>query len=126
VLVATPMVHGGGLTMLVACIRFDIPMVILERFDPDAALDAVEAHYCSWMLGLLFMFAEMAKRQRVRPRRIGSLRRGRRAAGPRTPCRRRLLDGTGPDREPEIALGKVDRRAALAILLSGSISGSRG
>src|SRR5262249_22465989 len=39
---AVPMMHVGGLATMLGCIRFGMPMVLLERFDPDAVLDAIE------------------------------------------------------------------------------------
>jgi len=74
VLHALPMVHTAGLATLLGCIRFGAPIVLLERFDPDLALDAIEAHRCSWILGLPFMFTELLQRQQERPREVGSLR----------------------------------------------------
>jgi long-chain acyl-CoA synthetase len=70
---ACPMVHGSGFLTFLACVRFGAPMALLERFDPDAALNAIEAHRCTWMLGLPFMFQVMLERQVVQPRKIGSL-----------------------------------------------------
>lgn len=71
---ALPMVHSGGFMTLLACIRYGAPMVMVECFDADAVLDAIETHRCSWMLGLPFMFVEMMRRQRGQPRQVGTLR----------------------------------------------------
>lgn len=49
-------------------------MVMVERFDPDAVLNQIELHGCTWMLGLPFMYAALVERQRKRPRRLSSLR----------------------------------------------------
>jgi long-chain acyl-CoA synthetase len=49
-------------------------MVIVERFDPDAGLDRIEAHGCTWMVGLLFMYDALLERQRNQPRKVSSLR----------------------------------------------------
>jgi long-chain acyl-CoA synthetase len=70
---ALPMVHAAGLVMCLDCIRHGSPMVLLERFDADAVLDAVARHRCNWMPGLPFMFAEMAMRQKARRRDVASL-----------------------------------------------------
>jgi acyl-CoA synthetase (AMP-forming)/AMP-acid ligase II len=72
--VATPMVHASGFMTYLACIRYGVPMVLLDRFCPDAVLDAIEAHRCTWMLGLAFMYQAMLERQRARPRQADSLR----------------------------------------------------
>src|SRR5260221_14127764 len=47
---AVPMVHASGLFTMLACIRFSLPFVLLERFDPDVLLDAIERHQCTWVL----------------------------------------------------------------------------
>ena len=73
VLLALPMVHGAGFTLFIACIHLGAQVTLLERFEADAVLDAIEAHRCDWMLGLPFMFAEMLKRQRDCPRNVSSL-----------------------------------------------------
>jgi long-chain acyl-CoA synthetase len=69
-----PMVHGSGLFTMLACIRFGVPFVLLERFDPDAILDAIERHHCTWVIGLPFMFAALLHHQRARARNVDSLR----------------------------------------------------
>jgi len=72
--VATPMVHASGFMTYLACIQHGVPMVLLDRFCPDAVLDAIETHRCTWMLGLAFMYHAMLERQRARPRQADSLR----------------------------------------------------
>jgi long-chain acyl-CoA synthetase/feruloyl-CoA synthase len=47
---------------------------LLERFDPDAVLDAIEVHRCDWLLGLPFMFHALLQRQKEHPRKTDSLR----------------------------------------------------
>ena len=69
-----PMVHGSGLFTLLACMRFGVPFVLLERFDPDAVLDAIERHRCTWIMGLPFMFGALLHQQRARARNVESLR----------------------------------------------------
>jgi long-chain acyl-CoA synthetase len=49
-------------------------MVLFERFDADAVLDAIEPQRCSWMVGLPFMFIELLARQRRQTRNVDSLR----------------------------------------------------
>ena len=73
-IVACPMVHASGFFMFFGCVRFGAPMILLERFDPDAVLDAIELHRCSWLLGLPFMFAAILESQRMRTRKVDSLR----------------------------------------------------
>ena len=74
VLNSCPMVHGTGLYTFLAAMNFGVTMVMVERFDPDAVLDAIELHGCTWMLGLPFMYHALLERQRNRPRKVGSLR----------------------------------------------------
>jgi acyl-CoA synthetase (AMP-forming)/AMP-acid ligase II len=71
---ACPMVHGSGLFTMLACIRFGAPFVLLERFDADALLDAVERNRCTWVLGLPFMFVALLHHQQARARNVDSLR----------------------------------------------------
>ena len=74
VLNACPMVHGTGLFTLLRSVNCGVPMVMVERFDPDAVLDRIESHGCTWMLGLPFMYDALLERQRKQPRKVGSLR----------------------------------------------------
>lgn len=71
---ASPMAHAGGLFPFLASLYCACPMVILERFDADAVLDAIEEHRCSWIRGLPLMFAAVMECQRLRPRDVRSLR----------------------------------------------------
>ena len=43
VALAAPMVHASGLFMMLACIRFGAPFVLLERFDPETLLVDTDA-----------------------------------------------------------------------------------
>jgi long-chain acyl-CoA synthetase len=69
-----PMVHASGLFTMLACIRLGVPFVLFERFDPDAILDAIERHRCTWVIGLPFMFAALLRHQRARARNVDSIR----------------------------------------------------
>jgi long-chain acyl-CoA synthetase len=71
---ACPMVHGTGLFTLLLSVNHGAPMVMVERFDPDAVLDLIELHGCTWMLGLPFMYDALLERQRKLPRKVSSLR----------------------------------------------------
>jgi len=44
-----PMVHSSGLFTMLAFLRFGVPFVLCERFDPNALLDAMERHRCTWL-----------------------------------------------------------------------------
>jgi long-chain acyl-CoA synthetase len=73
ILNSCPMVHGLGLSIFLASVNFGAAMVLVERFDPDAVLDQIELHECTWMLGLPFMYEALLERQRRRPRNVNSL-----------------------------------------------------
>jgi acyl-CoA synthetase (AMP-forming)/AMP-acid ligase II len=73
-ILSSPFVHSSAFFTFLGCIRLGAPMILLERFDPDAVLDAIEAYRCTWMRGLPFMFAAMLESQRARPRKVDSLR----------------------------------------------------
>jgi acyl-CoA synthetase (AMP-forming)/AMP-acid ligase II len=72
--IALPLVHGFGLFLFLACLRFGAPVVLLERFDPDAVLDAIERHRCTWLPGVPAMFGALLERQRARARNVRSLK----------------------------------------------------
>jgi long-chain acyl-CoA synthetase len=69
-----PMVHCSGLGVMLGSIRFGARMILLERFDPDAALDAIAANRCTWVIGLPFMYADMVQCQSMHPRNVASLK----------------------------------------------------
>lgn len=73
-LVAMPLVHVAALVSSIYCIEIGVPMTLLERFDADAVLDAIELDGCSWMIGTPVMFAEMIARQRASSRDLSTLR----------------------------------------------------
>jgi len=71
---ALPLVHMSGLSTFLAYMRFGVPIILQERFDADAALDAIETHRCTWLVGLPATIAELLRSQRERPRDLTSLR----------------------------------------------------
>ena len=68
-----PLVHSAGFFVTLACLRFGSIMVLVERFDADAVLTAIESYHGTWMLGLPVMFVELLRRQRSQPRLVDSL-----------------------------------------------------
>lgn len=72
--IALPLVHGFGLFLFLACLRFGAPIILLERFDPDAVLDATERHRCTWLPGTPAMFGALLECQRARARNVRSLK----------------------------------------------------
>jgi long-chain acyl-CoA synthetase len=73
-IVMVPMVHVTGFVSLLGCFRHGAPMVLLERFDPDAVLDAIERFQGAWLVGMPFMFAALVNGQLKQPRNVRSLR----------------------------------------------------
>jgi long-chain acyl-CoA synthetase len=65
--------HVGGLATFLGCVRFGMPMILFERFDPDALLDAIEPRRCSWLIGVPVMYAAIVENQRMRPRCVDTL-----------------------------------------------------
>ncbi len=72
-IIACPMMHASGFFCALTCLSSDAVTVLLERFEPDVVLDAVEHYRASWLVGLPFMAGELVRRQRVQPRNIESL-----------------------------------------------------
>jgi long-chain acyl-CoA synthetase len=69
-----PMAHMSGLISFLAYIQFGIPFILLESFDADTVLDAIERHRCTWCLAFPAQYAALLERQLVRPRNLASLR----------------------------------------------------
>jgi long-chain acyl-CoA synthetase len=74
ILAASSLLHANGFLALVTSIRCGATAVMLERFNADAALEAIEKHRCTWMTGFPFMYADMVRSQRCAPRAVASLR----------------------------------------------------
>ncbi|HEX3402101.1 MAG TPA: AMP-binding protein [Acetobacteraceae bacterium] len=72
--IALPLADGFGLFLFLACLRFGVTIVFVERFDPDAVLDAIERHGCTWLPGVPAMFGALLERQRARARNVRSLK----------------------------------------------------
>src|SRR5216684_12571 len=69
-----PLAHMSGLITLLSFIEFGAPFVLLESFDADTVLDAIERHRCTWCLGFPAQYAAMLGCQLARPRNLTSLR----------------------------------------------------
>ena len=72
-LVAAPMFHAAGTIGALSIIWNAGSHVFLERFDPGAALDLIEAHRVTATLVVPTMLAALAEEQRRRPRDVSSL-----------------------------------------------------
>jgi long-chain acyl-CoA synthetase len=68
-----PMMHVSGLWVVMTALREGSPLVLLPRFEPGAALDAIERFGCTTMGGLPTMLLTMVEEQARRPRRITTL-----------------------------------------------------
>jgi len=68
-----PMMHVSGLWVVITALREGSPVVLLPRFEPGAALDAIERFGCTTMGGLPTMLLSMVEEQARRPRRITTL-----------------------------------------------------
>ena len=69
-----PAAHMSGLISLLAYIQSGIPFVLLESFDADTVLDAIERHRCTSCIGFPAQYAAMLESQWTRPRDLTSLR----------------------------------------------------
>jgi long-chain acyl-CoA synthetase len=69
-----PLAHMSGLITLLSFIQFGAPFVLLESFDADTVLDAIECHRCTWCIGFPAQYAAMLAGQLARPRDLSSLR----------------------------------------------------
>jgi long-chain acyl-CoA synthetase len=69
-----PMAHISGLMLLLSSIAAGVPLILLERFDADTVLDAIERHHCTRCFGFPAQYAALLDRQRARPRNLASLR----------------------------------------------------
>jgi long-chain acyl-CoA synthetase len=69
-----PMMHISGLLLLAMTLHEGSPMVLLPKFEPAAALDAIERFGCTTAGGLPTMILSMVEEQACRPRRVATLR----------------------------------------------------
>jgi long-chain acyl-CoA synthetase len=72
-LIATPMMHAAGLFTALTTLATDGTCVLMDRFEPAAALDLIELHRCTMLMWLPFMYAEAIAQQVARPRNVTSL-----------------------------------------------------
>jgi fatty-acyl-CoA synthase len=70
-LAMTPLFHTTGCSMAVlGAIQLGSPLVLVRQFDPDAALDLIEAERVEMFLGVPTMLVAMCAAQKVRPRDV--------------------------------------------------------
>ncbi len=73
-LVMAPMFHAAGSNSVLGCLWTGSPQIVLDAFDPNAALDLIAAHGVTMTLAVPTMLAAMAEEQIARPRPTDSLR----------------------------------------------------
>jgi len=73
-LVFLPMMHTSGIWSLAMSICDGYPVVLLPRFDPAAALDAIDRSGCTSFGALPTMALAMLEEQTARPRQLATLR----------------------------------------------------
>jgi long-chain acyl-CoA synthetase len=73
-LVFLPMMHVSGIWSLAMAVCDGHPTVLLPRFEPATALDAIEQFGCTTLGGLPTMMLAMVEEQAKSPRRVATLR----------------------------------------------------
>jgi long-chain acyl-CoA synthetase len=71
----TPMVHSAAFMILIAAIQARATAVAVTAFEPNAVLDAIEQHRCTYLLGMPAMYSELISAQRTRLRDLSSVSR---------------------------------------------------
>jgi acyl-CoA synthetase (AMP-forming)/AMP-acid ligase II len=69
-----PLAHIAGLACCLAWIDIGTPFVLLESFDAETVLDAMQRHRCTVYLGFPVQYATLLELQRIQPRDLSSLR----------------------------------------------------
>jgi long-chain acyl-CoA synthetase len=69
-----PMMHVSGIWFVSCSLREGTPMVLLPRFEPGAALDAIARFGVTTTGGLPTMLLMMVEEQAARPRQVSTLR----------------------------------------------------
>ncbi|TAI66969.1 hypothetical protein CWO89_05270 [Bradyrhizobium sp. Leo170] len=69
-----PLAHMSGTAVFSVCIYSGTPFVLIESFDADTVLDAIEKYRCTLQIGFPAQYAALLERQRARPRNLKSLR----------------------------------------------------
>jgi long-chain acyl-CoA synthetase len=72
--VPVAMAHASGLHSFLCYVQLGSRFVLLESFDADAVLDAIERYGCTRYLGFPAQYAALLASQRRKPRNLRSLR----------------------------------------------------
>lgn len=73
-LVMAPLFHAAGSCGVLANLFTGGKQVMLPAFDPDGALDLIEAEGCTGTIGVPTMLSAIAEAQAARPRETGSMK----------------------------------------------------
>ncbi|CAB3767477.1 Long-chain-fatty-acid--CoA ligase [Paraburkholderia solisilvae] len=73
-LVTLPSCYMSGLVALISCMSSGMSAVLLESYEPDASLDAIEKHRCTSIFMTPYMISSLNQAQRMHPRRVDSLK----------------------------------------------------
>jgi acyl-CoA synthetase (AMP-forming)/AMP-acid ligase II len=74
VVVASSLAHMSGLITSLAWLEIGAPFVLLESFDAEAVLDAMQRYRCTFYHGMPVHYAALLDLQRAQPRDLSSLR----------------------------------------------------
>lgn len=69
-----PLAHMSGSACMLCCVQSGTPFVLMESFDADTVLDAIEHDRCSVHVAFPAQYAALLDRQRAQPRDLSSLR----------------------------------------------------
>jgi long-chain acyl-CoA synthetase len=72
--IGSSMAHMTAFFTTTLCLAIGASFVLIERFDPDQLLDAIERDRCTFMIGMAYMFSGLIDAQQARPRDLGSIR----------------------------------------------------
>jgi acyl-CoA synthetase (AMP-forming)/AMP-acid ligase II len=72
-LIATPLMHAAGLFTTMTTLASGGTCVLMDRFEPAAALDLIELQRCTMLMWLPFMCSAVIAEQIARPRNVTSL-----------------------------------------------------
>jgi acyl-CoA synthetase (AMP-forming)/AMP-acid ligase II len=72
-LIAPSMMHGAALFTTLMTLAIGGTCVLMDRFEPAAALDLIQTHRCTMLVFLPFMYAGVIAQQIAQPRNVTSL-----------------------------------------------------
>ncbi|HZZ51213.1 MAG TPA: class I adenylate-forming enzyme family protein [Pseudonocardia sp.] len=72
--ILTPLMHSAAVYHLFNALTQRATAVLIPEFDADTTLDAITEHRITGVFGMPFMYAELVRVQRARPRDVATLR----------------------------------------------------